>query len=257
MPVTSVNLTLSRFYEILKDAAKYSKTNDKCSEINTFAVCYEFADFNKDSFGMKPEDSNTPSFWTRASMSLNEITIAYPTLVVFDFAGQYVDQFNQTCQAHKIHEIRLVVSDVFVQDSSGLSIDCNGRNITAIFSDTEKILDNILKYISSVSLFAVTNLDSSVTVSWDNKNKLQWMKLNGLIADYGDSSAYPELAGHTYFYYEKINFLNQNKRFQRIRGLSKDNVAGTYVDISVPCFNAGDFNPNFYTDTNKINAKDR
>lgn len=257
MPVTPVNFTLTRFYELLKDASKFSKANTACSEINTFAVCYEFADFNKADLGMKPEDSNTPSFWTRGSLSLNEIVVAYPTLIAFDFAGQYVDQFKEDCTSYKIHDIRIVVSDVYVPSENGLSIDCNGRSITKIFADTENILDNVLKYINNVSLFAVTNLDSSVTVIWENKNKLQWMKLNLLITDYGDSSVYPELASLSYFHKEKNNYLNQSKRFQRIRTLSKDNIVGTYVDISISCFNAGDINPNFYTDTNKVNAKDR
>lgn len=255
MSLTPTNLTLSRIYEIIKDACAFSLTNPKCLQVNTFAVLYEFDDLNKESLGMKPEDSNTPIFWTRGSVSLNEVSVHYPMVNVFDYAGVFEMIFDPECQQSVTHHIRIMVSDVIVPASIGLSLDCDGRNVTKIFEDTETILSFILKYINGINLYAIVNLDSSITVKWENKQKLDWMVTMGLITSYAGSESYKELSANSYWYKQGVENLNKSKRFERLRHQTKDDIAATYIDISIPIMNSGDIYPVFYEDTNMVNAK--
>lgn len=234
-------LTLIQYYELLKQAAKFSQSLPVCSRINTWAVLYERADFNKANLGMKAGDIQTERFWTNGSVALENVSTPYPVLSAIDYAGAYIDRFDHNCRSTKSYDIALIVCDPIIEANIGLTDGCDGRNITRIFHDTEIALDFVTGYLKKVEAFEVDG-----TPGWHNRDHLVWLKANAEITTYGQSV---EAIDASTWYTGKIEELNKQMRIQRWRNQTKDGVAGSYTEIKLPVYMNEDTAPLFYVDT--------
>lgn len=241
-----IQLTQTRIFELIKEAVKFSATSDLsyCQQIKTFAVLYELKDFNKDSLGMTHGDFTTGRFWTRGSVTMNEVSTPYPACAAIDFTGSMINFFNRSCEYHKQCRIMIMLADVIKPDLIGKGSQCENRNETQIYSDTEIALEYVLQYLKRVQAFKVDGV-----YGWHNEDYLAYQKFTNIITDYIQDS---DCVGYSELFFNTIEQLNTNIRYERWRHVSKDDLIATYCEIVFPIHQINKYNPEFFTDTKAV-----
>lgn len=246
---TLPRFTLNRAYQILKEAAMFSKSLPVENRINTFAVLYESKDLQKTNLGMKHTDYLSGRFWTNGSVSMNEISTPYPLFAVIEFPNKWIEMFK--CNSYTIYDLWLLVADVIKEDEIGTTDGLAGRNLTEIFEDTEESLRFIKYYFSKVEPFHVVTTAGSSN-GWYNKDHLAYLLSQGAILSYGGVSEYPEFTEYYEWWISSMEKFNASCSFDRYAFQSKDNIAATRLNIQFPMLDYKEYEPGFYIDTKVI-----
>ena len=225
-----MNLAISDYYRILKDAVRYFPASvpvRKCTQLQTFRVLQQDprrnSEIGTDTLGAIPVDKDSPFFYSRSwelkGSTANRLSYEYPVLTAFEMSnetngGVFAGSFSRS------YFLELAVLDSYQGDKAKDSVQsCGGRSINQIFLDTEYLLDSALRYLGGM-VTATTNVDPVEKLYF--LPFLEAAKTNGDITSFSVKS-YP---GAT------LGGDNQSVRFVRVEYPAK-NIFGTKVQIKI------------------------
>ncbi|MGL4640885.1 MAG: hypothetical protein ACRCVX_14270 [Shewanella sp.] len=159
-----MDIGLSDFYRILRDAVKYYPATSpvqKCKQLQSFRVLAHDPATNSDLFtptlGAAPTDKIYPFFWSRKwelnGSPFGELSFDWPLLTAFETICTESD-------GEMIYRIELAVLDVYQPDKCDnyASASCDSRPINQIYMDTKALLLGALDYVYGTVL-ATTTID--------------------------------------------------------------------------------------------------
>lgn len=241
--------TISRAFEIFKEAAMFSGGMPEGSRINSFAVLYEAKDMEKANFGMKHTDYLSGRMWTNGSVSMNEIVTPFPFLAVIEFPNRFSQMFENS--SYTVYDLWIIVADVIKEGEVDTSDSLSARNLIKIFQDTEEALRFVKYYFSNVEPFHVVKSSGNVN-GWFNKQHLEYLQTQGEIISFHDCNEYSEFVEEKEWYDSFLKKFNESNNFDRYAFAGKDNLAASRLNIQFPVFDCKEYEPAFYVDTKVI-----
>lgn len=160
-------ISIQQFYAALRDAARFAPVNIEkpCMRLNAFRVLHQERgrDLESPTLGATVSDYWKPFFWSRKwdenKLNPNSIEFEYPILTAFEINNEASDSFFSKGGKH-CYLIELSVIETYKEDCQRLrSYDCEGRTINEIYLDTQAILSGVLKWLGSLILADVTDLN--------------------------------------------------------------------------------------------------
>lgn len=149
-------MTIERFYTAIQQAIKaYPVVSCKpCLSPSTFHVLEGISDFNAPNLGRTKCDKQSPYFyskrWAETGYNPSVIAFDFPLVAVYEEGITY--EHPMKTSTNVCYELALSVLDKKDLDCADCCGECKGRNGNQIFRDTEKMLLNILNYISSLKI---------------------------------------------------------------------------------------------------------
>lgn len=182
--MTAHDVNLETLYSIILDAVRrYQSTPGMdCRQPQTFRVLQldRGAELTTPAMGATLSDKDTPYFysrtWERQKFNPNNITADFPVCTAFELSSDLPKGISETT-IKQCYSVELSVLDVF-------QIKCDGkpyRTINQIYADTEKILLNIVNYISGSIIATVGDVTGVY-----NRSVLNSLVACGEIAQYDE-----------------------------------------------------------------------
>jgi len=217
------NLTYTEFIGFFKTAVQfYPVTEEQCQRPNTFAMIDTVADMSSSNLRKSICDKGKNYFfsreWANNKYNPSKLTWTFPIVMLQEnnLSGADIFRKNQKWA----YTFQLIVLDQYDESSreKRMCDGCKGRLIAEIFLDTEAILRNILRYITTMKYGHRTG---------ETPADAKWYPYNLTLADFVEDTA--TVAN----YQRMLKNLNASVSAQRYQSISINNAYGTSVTVNV------------------------